>query len=145
MMPYILGAAGIVSVVSWLATWFLWGQLEDEKDKRIQAETAVAVQKVAIETMADQMATAKAELSVLAAENKEVDLLNQRREAEINALRLTLAQQAYEAPYRNSVDIHNWLARWMRDIEAAGGGRPAGAVDSTADPTSSSAVPAEAD
>lgn len=142
---YLTGGLGITTILLGLSTWLMWEKYDAELSLRVKAETAAAIQAETIKTMAENVRAAKEELSVLEAAHKDVDLLRQRREAEINELRLTLAQQAYEAPYRSSVDIHNWLARWMRDIEAAGGGRPAGAVDHSADPASADPVATGAD
>lgn len=137
---YIVAGWAATSLVAGGIIWFLWGQYDDERRLRAEAETAVAVQATTLETVATQVTIAKEETAALAEENAKASLLLQEREKELNDLRLVITQQAYEAPYRNSVDLHNWLARWMRDVEATSGGRTAGTNPDPADEASSDPV-----
>jgi hypothetical protein len=120
-MNYLLGGLGILTVVSWLATYFLWNQYEDERANRAVAEATIAVQKETIRTMGEQVNIAKATLAEQRQENTELVIQMQKRDRDLNQMRLTIERQAYESPYRNSIDTNNWFADWMRSVESATG------------------------
>lgn len=118
---YLVAGWAITAAGMGLVIWFLWGQYEDERAARAVAEATISVQKETIRTMAEQVNIAKVTLEEQRQENHNLSIRMQARNHELNQMRLTIERQAYESPYRNSIDTHNWFADWMRSVESATG------------------------
>jgi len=118
---YLVAGWAITAAGMGLVIWFLWNQYEDERAARAVAEATIAVQKETIRTMGEQVNIAKATLVEQRQENTELVVQMQKRDRDLNQMRLTIERQAYESPYRNSIDTNNWFADWMRSVESATG------------------------
>lgn len=139
---YIVAGWAITAAGMGLVIWFLWSQYNDERTLRATAEANLAVSEKTLELTEKQVEIAKAEAAVLQERNDLAQLQLQERSRQLNEMRLTIQQDAYERPYRNSVDVHNWLARWMCEVHAATDGT--GGVDCSASvPTGTADLPAE--
>ena len=119
-----ISAAGIGVALSFVI-WIMYGQMS-EKDVQIgKLQGAVEVSNATIQNMNDQFSASMVALTESREAHHATDLKMQGMQYANNELRSTIDQRSQEAPFAAGVDDHNWFARWMQQVERAGGGDPA--------------------